>query len=513
MNLTWDRTLGRINRNLIRADQRIRRKNELVPLVICAMIRDEARYLPEWIKFHLAEGVSHIYLYDDESSDKPEVSVRPWIRSGQVSLLRAEGRTQEETYQNFLTRHKGERLWIAYIDIDEFLHPTHAPSLPAMLAQFDGHAAVFVFWKLFGAGKRKDTSNRGVVEDCVRGLDVPASREELIRQMRLWRETAKGDMLTGRPIQGKSIIRADRVSEMHVHFPTAYQGDMVDVNHHVLSPTVLTSESLEEGYLPPYSGLLIHHYWSRSENSLRLKHNKPGAASVTRQNPDLKKASLPTSLEWNEKITRRRDDSLAKRVRQRSFPYIFVIGFNKTATRALAAFFSENGLPAVHWDQNRLVAKMLDNLGQGQKIMSGYDHQFRVFTDLILSSDEKFAEGNQYFREMDRDYPNSLFILNNRATEDWIRSRELHNHGVFLQRQLGVLGTTDVDVARELWREQKHAHESAVRKYFEGNNRFLEIDIDSPEVPRQISRFLGLNLNQNLWRVIGKTEKPVEQDS
>jgi hypothetical protein len=183
-----------------------------------------------------------------------------------------------------------------------------------------------------------------------------------------------------------------------------------------------------------------------------------------------------------------------------------VIGFNKTATRALAALFSENGLPAVHWDQNRLVGRMLDNLRSGQKIMSGYDHQFRVFTDLILSTDEKFVEGNQYFREMDRDYPNSLFILNNRATEDWIRSREMHNHGVFLQRQLRVLGTADVEVARELWRQQKQTHESAVRKYFEGNDRFLEIDINSPEIPRQISKFLGLNLNQNLWRVIGKTE-------
>ena len=36
-------------------------------LAICAIVKDENDYLPEWLDYHFRLGVEKIYLYDDDS--------------------------------------------------------------------------------------------------------------------------------------------------------------------------------------------------------------------------------------------------------------------------------------------------------------------------------------------------------------------------------------------------------------------------------------------------------------
>jgi Glycosyltransferase family 92 len=36
---------------------------------ICAIVRNEARYILEWIAFHKAIGIDHFYIYDNQSTD------------------------------------------------------------------------------------------------------------------------------------------------------------------------------------------------------------------------------------------------------------------------------------------------------------------------------------------------------------------------------------------------------------------------------------------------------------
>jgi hypothetical protein len=35
--------------------------------VICTVLRNEARYVPEWVAFHLLMGATTIVIYDDNS--------------------------------------------------------------------------------------------------------------------------------------------------------------------------------------------------------------------------------------------------------------------------------------------------------------------------------------------------------------------------------------------------------------------------------------------------------------
>ena len=84
---------------------------------------------------------------------------------------------------------------------------------------------------------------------------------------------------------------------------------------------------------------------------------------------------------------------------------IFVIGFNKTATRSLHNLFVKNNLTSQHtgshWD--------LDS--------------YQCFSD----------NGNfKNFKDLDEKYPNSIFILNTRKLNKWVISRFKHGLKVSL---------------------------------------------------------------------------------
>lgn len=325
--------------------------------------------------------------------------------------------------------------------------------------------------------------------------------------MSAWAAIAEGKMLTGRPIQGKTIANVRKVQEMEIHFPARMTGQLVDSRGRTLEVSHLRQLTFAAEFVPDYDSLLINHYWSRSEKSLADKFAKPGAGRVMRASKG-RRADIVQASRWSAAISTGLDRRLAHRVRARSFPYIFVTGFNKTATRAIASFFTKNGLPSVHWDQNLLVEKMLANLAAGENVFHGYDDRYRVFTDLILSTEAERVEGNQYFAEMDRDYPGSFFILNNRNTDDWITSRSRHGNGEFLRREMRRMSLENPAEVQRLWRTEKEAHEAKVRKYFEGRHDFIELDISSENIPIRLGRFLALEFDCDAWEEIGITPAP-----
>ena len=55
---------------------------------ICVLVRNEARYLAEWLTYHRLVGIDHVYLYDNNSTDVAELRAvtRPFVDSGFLTL-------------------------------------------------------------------------------------------------------------------------------------------------------------------------------------------------------------------------------------------------------------------------------------------------------------------------------------------------------------------------------------------------------------------------------------------
>ncbi|MBQ3442569.1 MAG: glycosyltransferase family 92 protein [Selenomonadaceae bacterium] len=52
----------------------------LYDLAVVAIFKDEARYLREWLDYHLAAGVEHFYLYNNDSSDDYATVLAPYVK-------------------------------------------------------------------------------------------------------------------------------------------------------------------------------------------------------------------------------------------------------------------------------------------------------------------------------------------------------------------------------------------------------------------------------------------------
>lgn len=182
---------------------------------------------------------------------------------------------------------------------------------------------------------------------------------------------------------------------------------------------------------------------------------------------------------------------------------IFVIGFNKCGTTSFHAYFQANGIRSVHWRANTLALALHENLAAGRPCLEGVD-DWTAYTDMNCipgspwgrsnSDSAPLVEGCRYFRELHREYPDALFILNTRKPSDWVRSRLQHDEGQFAAAYLQALMPEGVQSFKDLerrWLEDWHAHHAEARAYFAdaAPEQFLEFHIDETSV-EQLNAFL-----------------------
>lgn len=134
-------------------------------LSICAIFKNEAQFLKEWIDHHCNFGVDHFYLYNIGSSDSFQTILQPYIDEGIVTLIhwpeavryqeidaeRWALSTQLPAYENavnFIAR--GETKWLVFVDIDEFLVCSEEP-ITDLLKKYDNYAGIYLSSDFFDA--------------------------------------------------------------------------------------------------------------------------------------------------------------------------------------------------------------------------------------------------------------------------------------------------------------------------------------------------------------------------
>jgi len=137
-------------------------------LAICAMFRDEAPYLAEWLAFHRLVGVEHFFLYNNKSSDDFQAVLRPYMDAGCVTLqdwpIPFHESAQRRAYAHCLESVRSRVRWLACIDIDEFLFAPGGDSLAAALQEYEPWPGVVVRWQNYGSSGRRTRSEQPVIE-------------------------------------------------------------------------------------------------------------------------------------------------------------------------------------------------------------------------------------------------------------------------------------------------------------------------------------------------------------
>lgn len=216
------------------------------PVAVCAIFRNEAPFLLEWIAYHSLIGVDHFVLYDNASNDGGAALIRASRFAGQVTLIDwRDVPGQITAYRDFRIHHARRFEWVAFIDLDEFILPLAADSLPDVLDAplYAGFSAVQASWLVFGpSGHERRPS--GLV------IDRYTHRVEYAHQM-------NGHV--------KSIVRCNDLFEIfdtpHIFYTTATQCNTAGrlVNIQAIAET------------PCFEALVINHYFTRSRQDWRVK--------------------------------------------------------------------------------------------------------------------------------------------------------------------------------------------------------------------------------------------------
>ena len=180
---------------------------------------------------------------------------------------------------------------------------------------------------------------------------------------------------------------------------------------------------------------------------------------------------------------------------------IFQIGFNKCGTTSLHTCFMENGVASIHWDRGKLAQRMDRNHKKGRPLLEGYE-------DYLFYADMEYAPELyphiRLYKQLDREYPASRFILNLRDKKAWLLSRcRTYDYVESFQKKYRIRASEVL----EMWSEQWDSHFMDVRSYFAGRKDFLEFDVERDNADKLI-RFLPELHLKDTWRKVVPKHAP-----
>jgi glycosyl transferase family 92 len=235
-------------------------------LSVCAIYRDEAPYLREWIEFHRLVGVERFFLYDNESVDHHRDVLAPYIEDGTVVLhdwhvipgRRNQYRRrasilnpQRVAYNDCLRWHRRDSRWIAFIDVDEFLFSPTGARLTDLLREYERWPGVVVNWAMFQSSGHRARPQGTVIGNYRIRLNSP--KNHLV----------------------KSIVQpAHTVRSRSGHHFLYTSLPAVDENHYPVASSRTKSVS--------FSRLRVNHYFTKSEEELiqKLARRRVGGKSM-----------------------------------------------------------------------------------------------------------------------------------------------------------------------------------------------------------------------------------------
>jgi len=156
----------------------------LTSLSVVLIIKDEGKYILEWLEYHLMAGVQHFYIYDNESTDDTKKLLREYIDAGVITYHYWPGKKQQlPAYNHAIENYKNDTEYMAFIDADEFLISQDGRLLPNVIDDiFETHvgyysnvnaAGIAVNWRTYGTSFHKNVVNGLITRNYVyRGADL-----------------------------------------------------------------------------------------------------------------------------------------------------------------------------------------------------------------------------------------------------------------------------------------------------------------------------------------------------
>ncbi|MCW3477382.1 glycosyltransferase family 2 protein [Limobrevibacterium gyesilva] len=205
---------------------------------VVAVVKDEERYIAEWIAYQFAIRFDAVILLDNKSTDGTKAAAERFKQHFDVRVFDWTLTTpdyQRKGYEFALELFRNEFAWMACLDADEFLVLDRP--LGDMLARHSDAAAIAVPWAMFGSSGHAERPAGLVIESY----------------------TQRAPATFGPNRHIKSIVRPKQVRTCRVSHWFEVDGPYVDLAGRAI---VDVKARLDDA--PDYAAGQLNHYFTRS---------------------------------------------------------------------------------------------------------------------------------------------------------------------------------------------------------------------------------------------------------
>jgi hypothetical protein len=212
--------------------------------VVVVILKDEAKYIENWVCFHLSIGFEHFLVYDNGSLDGIANVLAKYIRGGVVTLISWPLRAgQIDAYNHALSLLREKSEWTCFLDVDEYLVLHHHETVCSYVSSLDTDQ-ILIPWRNFPYSGHKVAPG---------GSDLESF---------FWAHKATPTSA----VQVKHLVRTSTAVRATAHFSFISTNRTTIADGTPTPPTHIISS-------PTYGGAQINHYATRSlnENETRIK--------------------------------------------------------------------------------------------------------------------------------------------------------------------------------------------------------------------------------------------------
>ncbi|XP_011045246.1 PREDICTED: UPF0392 protein RCOM_0530710 [Populus euphratica] len=156
-------------------------------MCICTMLRNQARFLREWVMYHAQVGVQSWYIYDNNSDDDIEDVMESLVQAG-FNISRHVWpwiKTQEAGFAHCALRARESCEWVGFIDVDEFFYSPLGLSLHDVISNQsesgNNVAEIRTSCYSFGPSGLKHVPPQGVMVGYTCRLGAPERHKSIVK--------------------------------------------------------------------------------------------------------------------------------------------------------------------------------------------------------------------------------------------------------------------------------------------------------------------------------------------
>ncbi|GAX73759.1 hypothetical protein CEUSTIGMA_g1210.t1 [Chlamydomonas eustigma] len=246
---------------------------------LCAVARDENKYVHEWVKYHKCLGIGTIYLYDHGSAVSLKGVVQDYVTEGFVQYIDFNGThtkwkpsdgfadnlskfsatIQGQAYHNCLQQHSTQHTFMGFIDIDEFivLYDKQLQSIDDLLKRYETFGGVSFYWRLLGSNGHVNSPSDSVIKAYQRCVPLNNSQNT---QFKSFVNTAF-----------KPTMYSPHRASFQLEASTSY---LVDEN----AVKIASGRNKRSSHMKAS----VYHYATKSKQDFAAKGRRGGGAGVTR---------------------------------------------------------------------------------------------------------------------------------------------------------------------------------------------------------------------------------------